>query len=473
MIQYLNMIYTADNRFFLRPFFFLIIWFVWFVPGNMHICHAQSLFDSDDEDILFEEEAATTLSDDEQAQNPTFPDAFLNDSTFTLGYQFSHGTDEESKIIDNSFYLRLEYETLFAQNLFFKFDGKGELHPKTDHRTNAKNKNLILNGSVREAFFQAGYENFSLKIGNQVNVWGKADTAAITDVVSPRDTSQFIFTRLEDARFGQLIISGNFYTNDTNAFIFISPLPEIDKEPDTNSRYDRPLEGVDLFLIKPDKPEFGDLEYGLKVDKTLSKTDFSIMAGHFYSNAALYNDKGYDENSKPVMEKTYPDYAMAGAALEHAWHSCLFKLELAFKNKFPLQGININNRYVFEKKNILDSAFGIEYNANYKYQMSFEISNRYILSNTSGLLPGTDKNSSAFYTTFTKDFLNQTLEFEYIFYYHIQEQNQFHHFRLTYDLTDNMEIQAGYACFSAEDENNLMWLYRKEDRINFEIKYFF
>jgi hypothetical protein len=466
---------TIYKRFFLNPFFFLVIrlWLVCFIQGNVPVCHAQSPFDSDDGDILFQEETAASLFDSGQSKKPIFWDTFLNDSTFTLGYHFSHGTNVESDIIDNAFYLRLEYETLFIRNFLFKFDGKGSLHPKTDHRTDAKDENIIFDGSVREAFFQAGYEKFSLKIGNQITIWGKADTAAITDVVSARDNSEFIFTRLEDARVGQLMISGNIFATDTSVFIFISPLPETDKEPDTNSRYDRPIDGIDFFSIKEDKPEFGDLEYGIKVDKTLSKTDFSIMTGHFYSNAALYDDKGYDENLKPVIEKTYPDYTMAGAALEHAWQSCLFKLELAFKNQFPLQGIDTRKRYVLAKKDVLDSVVGIEYNANDKYQMSFEISNRYIFSGTSELLPGTDKNSSAFYFTFTKDFLNQTLDFEYMFYHHLQEQNQFHHFRLTYDLTDTIQIQTGYACFNAQDENSLMWLYRKEDRINFEIKYFF
>ncbi|MCD4674835.1 MAG: hypothetical protein K8S18_02430 [Desulfobacula sp.] len=430
---------------------------------NVSLSHSQSLFDTDEEDILFEEEAAAAVSDSEQKKN----------STFTLGYNFSLGTHDESKIIDNSFYLRLEYETLFSDSLFFKFDGKGNLHLKTDHRTDAKNKSMLLDGSVRKAFFQAGYEKLSLKIGNQINIWGKSDTTAITDVVSPRDNSQFIFTRLEDARLGQPMVSGDIYINDTTASIFISPLPQTDKEPDTNSRYDRPLAGSNLFSVKHDKPEFGDFEYGVKVDTSLSKTDFSIMAGRFYSDAALYNYKGYYENSKPVIEKTYPGYVMAGAALEHVWQSFLFKLELGLKNKLPLQAINSDNLYVFEKKDVLDSAFGIEYNANNKYQMSFELSNRYIFSDTSRLLPGTDKNSSSFYTVFTKNFLNQTLNFEYIFYYHIQEQNQFHIFRLTYDLTDNAEIQAEYACFNAKDESSLMWLYRNEDRISFEIKYFF
>jgi hypothetical protein len=443
--------------------------------GAIANCHAKSVFDPDDDDPIFEiqKDDTTPLFDDGESQKNLFLDSFLNDSKFTLGYKTSHGTEHETKIIDNSFYLHFEYKTLSDQNIFFKFDGKTSIHPESDHIADAKGQDLFIDGSVREAFFQTGYGNYSFKIGQQLSVWGKSDIAAITDVVSPRDNSQFIFTRLEDARIGQIMFSGNIFLNDANAYIFISPFPKTDIKPDSNSRYDKLSAVLDPFLVKPDKPGFGDFEYGLKIDKRFSKTDVSIMAGHFYSNMALLNYGGYKENLKAVMQEIYPEYQLAGTALEHAWQSCLFKMELAFKNQFPLQGINPESLYIFEKKDVFDSAFGIEYNANDKYQMHFEISNRYIFSNTSGLLPGTDKNSSIFYYTFTKKFLNQALDFEYIFSYDIRYQSRFHYFRITYDLTDDIEILTEYAFLNAHDENSLMWLYRHEDRIGLELKYYF
>jgi hypothetical protein len=197
------------------------------------------------------------------------------------------------------------------------------------------------------------------------------------------------------------------------------------------------------------------------------------MAGRFFSNEPCYDYKGYLENLKPVIEKTYTDYTMIGGAGTLALQSFLFKLELAFKSGFGLQGLDASNLYVLEKKDILDSAVGIEYNANDKYQMSFEIASRYIFSDISTLVPSTDQSSSAFYYIFTKDFLHQTLRFEYDFYYHLREHNQFHKFQLAYDITDRIEILAGYAHFEARDEQSIMWLYRDENRLSLEIKYFF
>ncbi len=434
---------------------------------------AQSDFDND-EDPLFEEDEIQVvtpppvLEDKADAWN-----IFLQDATITAGYRFSHGTDEPEKIIDHHFFTRLEYGTLIDDRLYFKLDGKTTLHPKNDQLAGAKDKDIFLEGSVRELYIQPGFDNATITLGKQIRVWGKADASAITDVLSPRDYSQFIFVELEDARFGQWMVSADIYTEFFNTFVFASPYPGKDIEPDDNSRYHRPLPGQDNFHIQKDDLEFGDMEFGIKLDKSIAKTDMSLMAGRFFSNAPVFHHTGNFNNAMPVLDKTWPDYAMAGAAAAHAWKSWLFKLELAYKDGFPLQGINAHSFYVAPKKDLIDAAIALEYDANSLYRISLELSNRYILHGTSGLIPGTDENSSALYTTFFKDFFNQTLDFEYIFYHHIQEQNQFHQVKLTYDLTDNIQLKADYTIFNVKDAQSPMYSYKDEDRIGFEIRYFF
>ncbi|SDU49616.1 DUF1302 family protein [Desulfobacula phenolica] len=451
-----------------------------FIPGLAGRAYGQSQFDTDDEQIIFQEEGWPDMEDkthltqdDPLHPEPTWTDQFFEESTVTLGYRFAHGVEAGPKIIDNNVFVRLEYDTLFRDYLFLKFDGKCSVHPKTDHRADAEDRDVLVDAWVRQAFVQAGYDNFSLKIGHQINVWGKADTVAITDVVSARDLSEFIFIRLEDARLGQFMISGNFYSRYFNTFLFYSPLPETDREPATNSRYDRAPESQGTIVVLEKSPQFGDSEFGVKIDKIISKTDVSLMAGRFFSNSARYAYQGYDLDAKPVATKTYPAYTMAGAALSHAWQQFLFKMELAYKFGFALQGNDADGLFRVEKKDVIDAAIGVEYNANDRYQMSVELSNRHIRSGGSGLTQDCDEKDSAFYYMFQKDFLNQTLDFEYNFYCHVQKKDRFHRFQLTYDLTDSLEIIADYTVFNARDKDSLMWQYQKEDRISLEIKSFF
>jgi len=55
-----------------------------------------------------------------------------------------------------------------------------------------------------------------------------------------------------------------------------------------------------------------------------------------------------------------------------------------------------------------------------------------------------DSNDTALYAASIKKKLNQTLDFKYTVYHHIQQKNQFHQFQLTYDITDTIQIKIGY-----------------------------
>ncbi|MCP4720144.1 MAG: hypothetical protein GY860_11860, partial [Desulfobacteraceae bacterium] len=320
---------------------------------------------------------------------------------------------------------------------------------------------------LREGYILAGYDNFGIKLGKQINVWGKADTMAVTDVVSPRDASEFIFFKIEDARFGQWMLSSNIYRDNSSLFVFLSPLPETDKYPDAGTHYFVPVPGSKNFNIRDDSPGFGDMEAGLKIDHLFSKTEVSVMAGHFYANSPIYETKGYTS-----IHETYPAYTMVGAAASHAFEAILIKFELAFKKGFSLQGMDAKGFYLPIKSDIMDGAAGIEYNANDAYFMSLELSSRHIFSDRTSLVLGRQESSSLYYTL-TKDFCHDTLALEYNFYYHIQDKNRFHNFQATYDLTDAIEIQARYTLLNVIDAQSLMWAYKDEDRAALEIRYFF
>jgi hypothetical protein len=163
---------------------------------------------------------------------------------------------------------------------------------------------------------------------------------------------------------------------------------------------------------------------------------------------------------------------MVGMAATHAQGSFLFTAESAFKHELALQGLDAWQRYVMVKKNLFDVSLGVQYNANDRYQVSVEISHRYVPGSMKNL-DFTDKNSTVGYFTLAKDFLHQTLAAEYMLYYHVQEQNAVHQFRLTRDVTDNFQFIASAGIFNIRDEKSALWVYKDEDRLTMEIKYFF
>jgi len=290
---------------------------------------------------------------------------------------------------------------------------------------------------------------------------------AVTDVVSPRDASEFIFLKIEDARFGQWMVSSNIYHDNSSLFVFLSPLAETDKYPGAGTHYFSPIPGSASFNIVDASPEFGDMEAGLKIDHLFSKTEVSLMTGHFYANSLVY-----ETNESTDVHETYPAYNMVGMAVSHAFEPILMKMELAFKKGFFLQGMDAGGVFLSLESDIMDGAAGIEYNANGAYFMSLELSNRHIFSDRTSLVQS-QQDSTSLYYTLTKDFRHATLALEYNFYYHIQNQNRFHNFQATYDLTDAIEIQARYTLLNVTDSQSLMWAYKDEDRVAMEIRFAF
>jgi hypothetical protein len=435
-----------------------------------------SSFDDDpliDDDAVFGD--TDDFQDDESAakDNPYY-EQLLKDARFTLGYAFSNNLRVKPSFVTHETYLRSEIQTLLSENLFFQFDGRLNYFFDNDHRTQAQHKSALLDTHLREFFFQMGFEQFNVTLGRQIVVWGKADTQIITDVVSPRDNSDFIFIKLEDSRFGQLMLSSDIYTKWGNLFIFLSPKPLTDQEPEKGTQYDIKIPGMDQVIINNDALTFSDTEFGMRWQQSLGKTELSLMAGYFFDNRYIYHFSDIDFiRKKPIFEKIYHSYEMFGMAASYVSGAYLFKIETAFKNRLSFQKVDLDQLDIGAiEKDVVDFGIGVEYNANGRYQISGEISNRFITNSSEDLL-FTNKNSTAIYTIFTKDFFNETLTFEYVFFYHVQEQNNFHQFRLTNEITDNFQMNVSCAFFSIKDKESLLWYYRNEDRLSVDFQYYF
>ncbi|WDP90824.1 MAG: hypothetical protein HUN04_14445 [Desulfobacter sp.] len=428
------------------------------------------------EDLVFEEEMIPEgETGDEGKTAPGQPGGgFLDASTFFLGYRAALGTGGDADLIDNHLFFRHTAESLFADSWFYRLDWRARLFPKSDHRADDQGQGMDADLHIREAYILSGHDRFSFKIGSQINVWGKADTSAVTDVLSPRDSSDFIFQKLEDSRFGQVMASADWYWDQGGLFAFIVPRPETDRLPDPGTRYYRdPVSDRNAPLhINEQKPEFGDIETGFRVTHRRQKTELSLMAGRFFANAPVYEDQAPAGTGVRQIDRIYPAYLMAGGAGEHVWQNWLFKLEAAFKKDFPLQGIHGPGLLHGGDSDITDLAAGIEYNANDAWQASLEISGRHIFSDTASLaLKRTD--TASLYFTWSKDFYHDILNLEYNFYWHFQEYSRFHNIRLTWDISDALRLELQYTRLDIIDPQSPMWAYRDEDRAAMELRYAF
>ena len=67
---------------------------------------------------------------------------------------------------------------------------------------------------IREAYVDLFFESMDVRIGKQAIVWGQAEGAFITDIVSPRDMRSFILADFTEIRMGIPALKADYYLGD-------------------------------------------------------------------------------------------------------------------------------------------------------------------------------------------------------------------------------------------------------------------
>jgi len=162
---------------------------------------------------------------------------------------------------------------------------------------------------LNEAYYRYSGEIWDISVGRQLITWGQADGFKLTDVLSARDTSEFIAFNGDDARLASDSIRLRFFhdifTFEAVAVPFFTPnkLPRFGFENgakndlyyiDTPDSFDTPFGSVPVKYTKTEsaKPKmFTDTEAAARFSFFLPGIDFSVSG--FY---------GWDKNPRFTRE---------------------------------------------------------------------------------------------------------------------------------------------------------------------------
>lgn len=125
-----------------------------------------------------------------------------------LGGHYASGSadlDNESHLVGGTAYLEGEVAT---------GDVSGFLESNLQVTDFINDREVRPEHVVRQAYFDVIGDNFDLRVGRQLIIWGRADRFNPTDVLTPAD---FRFLTVEDQgqRFGAIAASGRWFINDT------------------------------------------------------------------------------------------------------------------------------------------------------------------------------------------------------------------------------------------------------------------
>ncbi len=409
--------------------------------------------------------------------------------------------------------MEIEYSKRFLDNYRFKFVGTGyydgvysiEGH---DKYTDEELDGLELSGDINELWLLWKQNTFDIRAGRQIIVWGESDGLAITDLINPRDQSQFFYQTLEDSRLGLGMTRFNYYWGANTLSLLAICEFRPNQMPFEGSEFDfRPavIEGFgDMpFDVKIGDHEDPDIsshpEWGIRLMVPKEGYDISLMAASIYDDEFAFKvgSTSFSPSTGLLEELTldlvHKRFEMYGFTANKMLDKFIFKVEFAFYDDKtfnlvnnplffqidPVSGIplfmadrNITEDLILlEKKDVINTALGFDYT--YSDKLTVIINQQYqrILDFDEALLA--DEETWITFVNFSFSFLNDTLNPGYTIFYFGNDKDFIHRLKVTYETIMGVDVTIGLDIVDPSDRSTPIGQYKDTSRIWSGLKYSF
>ncbi|NOR54828.1 MAG: DUF1302 family protein [Sulfurovum sp.] len=276
-------------------------------------------------------------------------------------------------------------------------------------------------------------DNFDVKVGRQVVVWGRSDTLRVTDVLNPLDNRRPAMVDIEDLRLPVTMAKFDYFIGDWR----ITPIAILEQRFSKNPPFGSVFNPSPL--VAPSTEKYDDVTYALSVG-----AEFSAWDVNFYA-ARLRNDEGQLVLPSPTQNTAlikHDKINMFGTAVNVLSGSWLFKTELAYFD--GLKYFSTGD----EEFSRTDLLLGVEYNGIADTLISYDIVSR----NFSSFNPRLNleaiplrKNDYQHAFRVSSDFINATVTVNYLLslYGEKLDEGGFQRAWVKYDLLDGVNVNVG------------------------------
>lgn len=366
-------------------------------------------------------------------------------------------------VLQNTFDWRLDY-------------GKGdvELYVNPVFNYDGLNENLELN--LRQAYFDIYFDNFDLRVGKQQIIWGKADGVFITDVISPRDISEFILPDFDEIRIGINAVKLDYYLGNSTLEAVWIPTFQPTIIPDANSIWfpkqaDFPIQPIVENAKEPEQ-KLTESEVAFKYSYLGSAIDFELMAAYMWDdNPAMYVYQPVDAiPGQPIVLTIKPEYhrlPLVGASFGKSLLGAVIRGETAyyFDKRFSAEDFSVNG---IKEKDYVHYLIGYDHNW-FGMNVSVQFIQEYIIDYEDDMRNDKFSTTSTFLAS--KTFLRETLQFDIFGYYGINNEDALLRPKISYDIADGFEVQLGANIFVGDDGN--FGQYDENDMLFLKVRYDF
>jgi hypothetical protein len=362
----------------------------------------------------------------------------------------------EYAVLQNTFDWKLNYgkdNASFFVNPVFDYDGL--------------NENLELN--LRQAYFDIYFDNFDLRVGKQQIIWGKADGVFITDVISPRDISEFILPDFDEIRIGINAVKLDYYLGNSTLEAVWIPIFQPTIIPDANSIWFPEMPDIFTQSIVEDAKEpekkLSESELAIKYSYLGSAIDFELMAAYMWDDNPTMHI--YPQQESLIIKPEYHRLPLVGASFGKSIFGAVLRGEGAyyFDKKFMVEDFSVNG---VKEKDYAHYLVGYDHNL-FGVNVSFQFIQEYILGYENDFKNDEFSNTATFLAS--KTFLRETLQFDIFGYYGVNNNDALLRPKISYDFIDGFNVLLGANIFIGDEGN--FGQYNENEMLYMKLKYDF
>lgn len=327
---------------------------------------------------------------------------------------------------------------------------------------------------LHEAWLEYSADQWDLRIGRQIIIWGKADGVQITDLISPPDYTESMTRDLDEIRMPVDALKFRLLGQAIDTELIWIPVFKAALLPSGDNPWavEQVVPENTLVSSDPtDEPETSleNSELALKVSAYLSGLD--VAASVFYTwddypamhRSFQWNGQTADVNFSPRHHRL----TVFGLSFSWPWSDFVFRGEAAYSLGMYRSAAAIDIDPI--QKESLEWLGGLDWNPGNDWTFSVQLTGDAIMDYEALLA---DESHDCMATlNVSKKLLNQVLTLSNMLYYTINDNEAYNRSAAQYALTDSLHLYVGTDIFLGEDGG--FGVYQDNTQVWVKVKYLF
>lgn len=320
---------------------------------------------------------------------------------------------------------------------------------------------------LREAYIDYFSENWDVRIGRQIIVWGKTDGLQVLDAVSPWDYTEFLARDFEDLRIGVDAIRWRWLGSDWNLELIYLPKFEPARQAPAGSPWQFSLiadSAPALPVAAAEEPEFTleNGEYGARLSFYKSWGDFSLVALRSWTDDALPFAAMNSALRSPGVRLEYQRINIFGAAVSVPSGSVVYRAEAAYYQGAEF-AISTAEGFGRQRSGQLKWVAALEWTGPANLTVSAQVTDSQMLDHHPSM--PLEEHMPMATLSISKLLYRETLNLSVFSFVGLEHGDTFSRFSADYSLSDAVHLLAGVDVFTGDtgylaafNDNDEAWM---------------